>query len=610
LEESAREPVKYVGKEQPDKRFYHGGLRHAVGAHRYQAYRANRSNPPEGGTIGWTYSHASNLAYWNGKFYLQFLSCFKEEHNPPSRTMITTSTDGRRWSNPQAIFPIYYLPEIKRDEWYVPEGMPSMMHQRMGFYVAPNGRLLTLGVYSYCPTPRVGPNKGQALGRVVREIYKDGTFSPIYFIRYHRHAGWDETNTKYPFFKESKDKGFVEACEALLADKLVTLQWWEMDQARDGFYAIDPVDITPKALCYYHRPDGVVVAIWKHQLSALSDNGGKTWTQIVKSPTLMTCGAKVWGQRTEDGRYALVYNHSATRRNRFPLVVMTGDDGHEFDNMLCLHGEVPPIRYQGIHKNIGTQYIRGVVEGNGDPPGNDMWIAYSMNKEDIWVTRTRVPITGTVDEHVDENFNSTKSEADLELWNFHVPQWAPISVVSDPHAEDNKCLELRDEEPYDYALAERAFPESREVTIKFRAMQQQVGHGLLEFEVHDRHGNRPMRLRFDPEWLSVDLKGVGVDPVPFSVGRWYDITLELDGGSQSYDLAVDGKWAKRNVPFAMKVDTLDRLVFRTGPWRADVRPLVVDGSPDNPGLYFEDAPGADRKVPLSIFLIDDIRTAK
>jgi len=60
----------------------------------------------------------------------------------------------------------------------------------------------------------------------------------------------------------------------------------------------------------------------------------------------------------------------------------------------------------------------------------------------------------------------------------------------------------------------------------------------------------------------------------------------------------------------MKVDTLERLVFRTGPWRADVRPLVVDGSPDNPGLYFEDAPGADRKVPLSIFLIDDIRTAK
>ena len=54
------------------------------------------------------------------------------------------------------------------------EGTPAVMHQRMGFYVAPNGRLLTLGFYSYRPNPRVGPNLGQGLGRVVREVYRDG----------------------------------------------------------------------------------------------------------------------------------------------------------------------------------------------------------------------------------------------------------------------------------------------------------------------------------------------------------------------------------------------------------------------------------------------------
>ena len=31
---SASEPIRYVGKEQPDKRFYDGALRHAVGVHR------------------------------------------------------------------------------------------------------------------------------------------------------------------------------------------------------------------------------------------------------------------------------------------------------------------------------------------------------------------------------------------------------------------------------------------------------------------------------------------------------------------------------------------------------------------------------------------------
>jgi hypothetical protein len=74
IEASAGEPIKYIGEEETDKRFHHGGLRHAVGVHRVQTLRANRTNPPEGELIGWTYNHAPFLAYWNEKFYLQYLS--------------------------------------------------------------------------------------------------------------------------------------------------------------------------------------------------------------------------------------------------------------------------------------------------------------------------------------------------------------------------------------------------------------------------------------------------------------------------------------------------------------------------------------------------------
>ena len=100
----AIEPVKYIGREQPDKHFHHGGLGHAVGVHRYQAFRANRANPPEGGWIGYTYNHAPMLCFWNGTFYLQFLDNLKEEHNPPGRTLLATSRDGRLWS-PAGDFP-------------------------------------------------------------------------------------------------------------------------------------------------------------------------------------------------------------------------------------------------------------------------------------------------------------------------------------------------------------------------------------------------------------------------------------------------------------------------------------------------------------------------
>ncbi len=623
IKESAIEPVKYVGERQPDKYFYDGRLPHAVGVHHYQAFRANRTHPAESGEVGWTYNHQPYLSYWKGKFYFQYLSNLIAEHDPPGRTLLMTSKDGRHWTDPVVIFPEYNLPEIKYQDYIIPAGTKAVMHQRMGFYVAPNGRLLTSGFYGYCATNRHSPNAGNGLGRVIREIYEDGSFGPIYFIRYNRHAGWNEKNTNYPFYKTSKDKGFIQACKTLLEDKLMTLQWWEEDRAKDGFYAIDPSNVagadyfaadvvtsrgSGKAFCYYERPDGVLVGLWKNQYSALSPDKGKTWTKITQNKTLWTCGAKTWGQKTEDGRYAIVHNQSATRRNRFPMIVITSDDGNIFNNMLCLRGEVPLRRYRGIHKNIGTQYFRGIMPGNGNPPGDEMWIVYSVNKEDMWIARVNVPITGKVDEQVFEDFEGIESEMDLKQWNLHVPIWAPINIVTDP-ATSNKYLELRDEDPYDYALAERVFPESKTVEVSLRFNAKDVPQGYaLEIEVVDIQGNRPMLIRIDNEYLAVDRKKVDPQPVPIQIDKWYDVKLHMNCDSQSYDLFVDGKSAIDDIPFAQQVSSLERIVFRTGPYRGHVsREFADEGVPQATGLDSEDLPGADEKVPLCRYWLDDLK---
>ena len=607
--DSAAEPIRYVGKNQPDKRLYDGALRRAVGVHKVQALRANRTCPPEGGALGWTYNHQPYLAWWRDRFYLQYLSTPKEEHVPPGRTLLMMSTDGQNWSNPQVIFPEYALPQIQTADGHVPAGTPAVMHQRMGFYVAPNGRFLTLGFYSYCvdPLPQKGPNRGQGLGRVVREIHRDHTFGPIYFIRYNRHAGWNETNTGYPFYQTSSDTGFVEACDALLADKLMTLQWWEEDRATDGFFSIKTGNAEPKALSFAHRPDGVVLGVWKAHY-ALSPDEGKSWTKLVGAPTLMPCGAKTWVQRTDDGRYALVYNHSLTRNNRFPLVVMTSDDCRDFAEMLCLHGEVPPRRFAGLYKNAGPQYVRGIEEGNGNPPGLHLWNAYSMNKEDLWVSRTRVPVTGTVSQQVLETFNDVELADQLEWWNLYEPQWAPIGIVHDPKQSGNKCLELRDEDPYDYALAERAFPESPRIRIEFRVLAEKVGHGVLEAEVQDRYGHRPLKLRLDDKWLGQDQMSRWINAIPVPNHTWLTIRLDINCAAGTYDLALNGKTVGLGVNFAEQAETVERLVFRTGPYRGDVRAIFVEGEHATLGYTSEDLPGADQRVPLSIYLIDDLKT--
>jgi hypothetical protein len=614
IEQCKNEPIKYVGGVKCDKRYYDGRLRYAIGVHNYQAMRANRTKPPEGGMIGWTYNHQPYLCYWNGRYYLEYLSNLTGEHVPPGRTLLMSSKDGLNWSNPRVLFPKYALPKIKGHydevgDVDLPAGTFSVMHQRMGFYIAPDGRLLTLAFYSFCRDPFNGPNNGQGLGRVVREVYKDGTFGPIYFIRYNRHSGWNQSNTNHPFYKHSPDKGFVKACDDLLANKLMTQQWQEEDMADDGFFATG-VENTLKAFSWCTRPDGVVVGVWKNQDSALSPDNGKTWTKIEENESLMCCGAKTWIQKTDDGRYALVYNHSATEENRFPMTVMTGDDAHIFDDLLCLNGECPPMRFFGMHKNCGTQYFRGIVAGNGNPGGDHMWNTYSVNKEDIWVSRTPVPIRATADKHFSQDFEKVNNESELAMWNLYMPRWAPISIVEDPVKSGNKCLELKDEEPYDYGVAQRAFPESKKATVEFRIYIAKVGSSFLSVEVQDKSGYRPMCLRFDDRFIMMDRSNVDPDPVAIDVGRWYKLRMELDCDKKEYALYVDGKEIHDDIEFARtdKVESIERLVFRTGPWRGDVRQFILEREPATKAIFVEDLYGTDERSRSSVYLIDDVKT--
>lgn len=617
----AEEPVRYTGALQPEKSHFDGRVPHARGVHNIQVYRANRTHPAGGGAVGYTYNHQPYLAYWNNRFHLQYLSGLANEHEPPTNTSLTTSTDGYDWSPPRVVFPEYILPAFESEGTKVPAGLFAVMHQRMGFYVAPNGRLLELGFYGFTLTPQNSPNAGNGLGRVVREVRTDGTLGPIYFIRYNRHAGWNENNTSYPFYRTSPDPGFLAACDALLADKLYTLQWWEEDRGTDGLYTIVPDQVAGaanfsakittsagagKAFAWYTRPDGVVVGLWKNQYTALSADRGLTWTPVVRNTTLRTTGAKTWGQRTDDGRYVIVHNHSATPANRFPVSALVGADGHLFDTLLCLNGEVPPRRYRGNFKPIGPQYFRGIEEGNGHPPGDQLWIVYSMAKEDIWITRAQVPLTGAETAPLAEDFERPNP---LALWNLHLPQWAPTRVVAEP-ATRNHVLELRDEEPYDYAQAERLFPAAAKVHVHFRVQARQVATGgVLEVEVQSQRHHRPMRLRLDDRWLSHDHGTRNYDQVRVSALRWYEFDLDLDCAKQTYQLKLDGVVVRADIPFTEKTESLERIVFRTGPWRGLVPGHLVDGNAERPtGFDTEDLPGSERRCAPVVFWIDDVKT--
>ncbi len=565
--------IVYTGSLLPDSSA-DGGLRLAVGVENIEVYRANRTHSEHQDHLTDTYSHQPMLAWWQGNFYLLYLSGPRDESQAPCCDSLTSSPDGIHWAQPRIIFPSIRLPD----------GTLSIMHQRMAFHITKDGRLLALGFHGKAPDPV----DGTGVGRVVREIHEDGSFGPIYFIRYGAHSPWKERNPTYPFYKASPDAGFVADCDAILANRLLTQQWWEEDQKDDtGFFGIHG-----KAMSYIHRLDGSAVAIWKNALVAATPDEGRTWGHQMQAGAMPNNASKYWLQHLADGRYGLFLN--PTNRLRQPLAVMTSDDCVNFGNLLTVVGEAPDQRFPGAFKNLGPQYTRGIAEGNGRPPDADAanWICYSVNKEDIWVSRVPAPIRGHVTEPVHDNFDIQPIGALPAEWNIYSPVWAPVRIVADPQRPGH-ALELRDEDPYDYARAIRIFPETHGVKISFDVLAQQTS-GDLEIELLDAHGLRPVRIRLAEDghiWACHE--GIWMDAGPYRANRWTKFDLEIPVAPTADHIAVrvDGATPlARPAVFSEPVKTVERLSFRTGVYRRS-------------GSGGQILPGADEKAPATGFLI-------
>ncbi|HEX2861688.1 MAG TPA: hypothetical protein VHN79_08610, partial [Lacunisphaera sp.] len=343
-------------------------------------------------------------------------------------------------------------------------------------------------------------------------------------------------------------------------------------------------------------------------------------------------GSKYWLQRMADGRYGLALN--PTNRNRYPLALMTGDDSETFTDIATIHGELPDQRFGGYLKNMGPQYVRGIVEGNGTPPDANeaFWLTYSVNKEDIWVARVPVPATTTAAGPVNDNFNSAAPGSLPAGWNLYSPLWAPVRIVEiedvpaavtpvaaavtpvaaavtpvaaavtplasrvTPSATTNRALELRDEDPHDYARAIRVFPATHGVKVSFQVLARQT-NARLEIDFLDATGLRPVRLAFGEDgrlWACHEAQWL--DAGRYAAGEWLRFELEIpaDPNADRCMVLVNGKNPlPRPAFFTDPVAAVERLSFRTGPHR-------------DRGYGGRDLPGADHQVPAASFLVDDV----
>jgi hypothetical protein len=620
---------RYTGNREINTGLLDGGIPWAIGVHSYGVFRAfnNEGKTHDKDGLGYQFNHHPNLVYWKNYYWISYQggpTDGSQGEKPPVPYLITYSADGRTWEAPETLFPSI---QFKGDFTY--------MHSRMGFHVSTSGKLLAISFHGRHKSPNGGGDNGVA--RVVREIYKvnkDGRISlgPIYAIRYNEGRTFEDTSLAY--YTSSADQAFVAACNELVNDKLVTQQWFEEDR-REALYTANlktPNDgpdasdknVECKAFNWYTLPSGRIIGWWKGGAMAYSDDGWKTTSKInIDFKRLEEHRtAKMWGQKLSNDKYALIYCLNTQPPNpatewstvRSPLVVSKSDDGllYPYDRAVVF-GDIAPSRYinppfaGGLNDNRdgGAQYVRGISESNtGKPnskePTGNLWVTYSVNKEDIWVSEVPVNIRHTTDEYIKDDFQLYHSKNLFGDWIIQSPSWAPVSLAKEKR---NAFMRLYDKDPYDYAKAMRVFPASDRVIIQFRLRTSQLKSGLVNIDITDKHGKVAARLQWDKTATISAVNETTLQRISnFTANEWVRIQLRLDCKSQEYELQVGDKKISDKFKFYDTVEKLERFEIRTGKYRLN------DFSRIGTWKAYPDStfPDADKPVPMAIVDLDDL----
>jgi hypothetical protein len=342
-------------------------------------------------------------------------------------------------------------------------------------------------------------------------------------------------------------------------------------------------------------PNGNVVGLWKHALTSVSTDGGYTWKEPVQRALgFVNSNAKIWGQRTSDGRYATVYNPSEFR---WPLAVSVSEDGLDYQNLLLVQGEISPMRYGGNYKSYGPQYVRGIQEGEGIVPDGKLWVTYSMNKEDIWAASIPVPIRSEVTEQVNDEFDSLADNHELDLWNTYSPAWAPVGISKQ---DGVKCLTLSDKDAFDFAKAERVIPASTHFKAVFVLKAAQTDQ-RLDIEFLNAQGIASIRLSLMPDGFIRTKAGARLSSVgAYEANKDYTIEVRVNTLIRTYEVWLNGQKKQTNIFFQPAAE-LSRIAFRTGEPR-------LYPTPETPADNFTDLPETGKLVPEAKYYLKSFKT--
>jgi hypothetical protein len=214
------------------------------------------------------------------------------------------------------------------------------------------------------------------------------------------------------------------------------------------------------------------------------------------------------------------------------------------------------------------------------------------------VSRIAVPVKQKVAAPVNDVFNNLPAGKELNEWNLYSPLWC--RTVIEQH-NNQKVLALHDSDPFDYAKAERIFPESKNVVIEFTITANQTNTGTLEIELLDKKGMATLRIMLDSTGSILTKQGYRNKSLgKYNVGEQLHFKVELNTTTRFYTVTINNGKPNLNV-FFQPVESVERLSFRTG----SVRRFP---NADTPTDQDYDLPGADAKAKEAVYFIHSVKS--
>ncbi len=132
------------------------------------------------------------------------------------------------------------------------------------------------------------------------------------------------------------------------------------------------------------RPDGTPVIGFRsqtgHLFASTTDDNGATWSTPRKT-NFPDSTSRFFLRTLPGGPAIMINNPNATQYDRSVLALSTSDDGITFNRSAALRNDPTTQRCGGDRKVDGWQYPNALVWNE------TVFVAYSINKEDIAVTR-------------------------------------------------------------------------------------------------------------------------------------------------------------------------------------------------------------------------------